>query len=95
MRRLVLPLLLGVLTLLAVAPGLQAGDGEPPPVTSSWLVQADSAASAREAVLSVDGVVTHELSMVRAVAAKLTLEQYRRLKRTEGVRLFDNRCVKR
>jgi hypothetical protein len=78
-------LVLGVLILgpmLAVLPKVSYGLGE------SYIVQAASAASAGKMVYQVGGMVTHDLKIIQAVAARLNPAQVERLQKITGVKIF-------
>jgi len=47
---------------------------------SSYIVQASSIEDARTAVAAIDGTITHELSIIKAVGAQLNLRQVETLK---------------
>ncbi|MGB7738399.1 MAG: S8 family peptidase, partial [Steroidobacteraceae bacterium] len=53
--------------------------------TASYIVQAQSLAAARAAVVTAGGNVTHELGIIDAVGATLTLEQLEALRQIEGL----------
>jgi serine protease AprX len=61
--------------------------------TLSFIVEADSVAEARSAVLAVGGDLTHELGVIDAVAASITHEQAEELGRIARVRVFENASV--
>ena len=69
-------------TLIATAPA------SPSPAADSVIVQANSLESARTAVESVGGLVTHDLGVIRAVAATLDRDQLERLPST--LKTFSN-----
>ncbi|MGD8978222.1 MAG: S8 family peptidase, partial [Gammaproteobacteria bacterium] len=54
---------------------------------SSYIVQADSLSDARAAVLAADGEITHELSIIRAVGARISQRQLARLRAAPGLRI--------
>ncbi len=62
--------------------------------TSSWIIQHTSTRTAGELVRQVGGMVTHELGIVRAVAAQLTDEQAVRLRRESNARVLPDASVK-
>ncbi len=59
----------------------------------SLIVQGTDAAAVAVAVQEVGGRITHELGIIRAVAADLTPAQERRLAGTRGLRLYGSRQV--
>ncbi len=59
----------------------------------SVIVQSAHSESAAAAVRAVGGEITHELGIIRAVAATLTPEQLTRLRNRPGVRIYDNRTA--
>ena len=62
--------------------------------TRSYIVQGDQMGSARSSVLAVGGEITHELTIIRAVAADLTRAQLARLSGQAAVkRNHANRTV--
>ena len=61
--------------------------------TTSYLVRGASLDVARDAVEAVGGEITHDLGIIRAVAANLTSGQHATLSRRADLRLFDNAPV--
>ena len=55
--------------------------------TESFIVQHEDMESAKSAVELVGGTVTHELSIIHAVGARLTLAQLGELRRIRGLRV--------
>jgi len=55
-----------------------------------YIVQARDMGSAAAVVKNIRGVVTHELSIINAVGAKLTASQYARLSNMAGVKVYQN-----
>ena len=78
--------------LVAVLLGTTAGHSAPPVKTpTSLIVQAADSATASRLVAAVDGTVTHELGIIRAVGARLTAAQRDRLAGMQGVlHLYEN-----
>ena len=72
-------IIFAVLAVLAVAFGMSQGPATTE--TSSYIVQGQSMAAVVEAVQSVDGDVTHELVIIKAVAAVLTKDHWDALER--------------
>jgi len=87
----------GYLTLMLAVAGLlsialfSGGSGQMG--VKPYIVQAADLASARAAVESVGGRITHELGIIRAVGADLTAEQQSTLRSLKVVRLYDDRRV--
>ena len=61
--------------------------------TVSYIVQAADLETAADAVRAVGGEITHELGVIKAVGADLTLGQLRRLEAQEGIVLYENQGV--
>src|SRR5262245_29281116 len=59
--------------------------------TESFIVQHEDMDSARRAVEHVGGKITHELSIINAVGADLTLGQLGELRQIRGLRIYENR----
>jgi hypothetical protein len=70
----------------AIAPPAQAQ-------TFDVIVQAGDMVAAAATVRSVGGTVTHELAIIDAVGAQLTLEQSEALRALPGVRTYGNRSI--
>ncbi len=60
----------------------------------SWIVQGSEVTEIVDAVRNVGGTVTHELGIIHAVAAELSLAQVNALRRTDGVRVHENHVAK-
>jgi serine protease AprX len=67
---------------------------QPIATVNSYIVQGQSMEAAATAVRSLDGEITHELGVIRAVAAELTLAQVAALRAADGIRrIYDNGSV--
>lgn len=74
-------------TACSVQPGMQeARQSAAVEIATSFIVQAESADIAAQAVREAGGLVTHELSIIRAVGARLTSQQRRQLEQHDVVR---------
>ena len=80
-------LLLAAVTLTPTA----AATGKAGASPLELIVQADDLATAAEAVRAVGGEVTHELAIINAVGARLTLAQLALLIDLDGLRVYENR----
>lgn len=80
-----------VLSTCATAVHLQAAVEPPVPM----IVQAAALDTPAATVRAVGGVVTHELGIIRAVGASLTPSQIDRLRTVDGIRLHEDRPVRR
>ena len=66
---------------------------KPAVVTTSYIVQADSILIAKNAVMAVDGEITHELGIINAVGALLSAEQVGELSRNSRLRIQRDRSA--
>jgi hypothetical protein len=62
---------------------------------SSYIVQANSLEDARTAVAAIDGTITHELSIIKAVGAELNLRQVETLESVATLSVLANSAVSR
>ena len=76
--------------LVLVALGLPQTGHELSRITESVIVQGSGVESVRAAVERAGGEVTHELAIIRAVAADVTAAQRSRLEDTPGLRVYEN-----
>jgi len=80
-----------VLSVATVASILAIGWQGEPVTTASYIVQGKSVAELRSLVAEFDAEVTHELGVIRAIAADLTDDQVAALRRHESVlRVYGN-----
>ena len=80
-------LLLAAVTLAPVCAATEKAGASP----LELIVQAHDLATAAEAVRAVGGTVTHELAIINAVGARLTLAQLDRLIDLDDLRVYENR----
>ena len=81
-------ILLFILSLTLAVPQSASQLGTPP---QSYIVQADNVAAARAAVQAVGGHITHELGIIDAVGAELTLQQHQWLTANDAItHIHDN-----
>ncbi len=81
-----LVILLAAATLLAPAPTTLAADAQTDTSQTTWIITGSSAQEARETVRAVGGSVTHELGIIRGVAALLTRDQVAQVARHPGTK---------
>jgi len=62
-------------------------------VPASYIVQADSVVIAKQAVIAVDGEITHEFGIINAVGALLSAEQYGRLAKDGRLKIQRDRSA--
>ena len=77
-------IVLTILAILSLAFGMSPTSAPSP--GSSYIVQGGSLEAAKSAVIAVDGEITHELGVIRAVAADLTPKQLDAIELDRGVR---------
>ncbi len=82
-----------LIALLSSVAVLAADQSEPAVATASYIVQADSIAIAKDAVIAVDGKVTHELGIINAVGALLSAEQFGELSRNSRLKIQRDRSA--
>ena len=79
-----------VITLIALLSSVAAfatDTSDTTAVPASYIVQADSVVIAKQAVIAVDGEITHELDIINAVGALLSAEQYGRLAKDSRLKI--------
>ena len=80
-----------VFSVATVASILAIGWQGEPATTASYIVQGKSVAELRSLVAEFDAEITHELGVIRAIAAELTDDQVAALRRHESVlRVYGN-----
>ena len=87
---------LGLICTLATEPrGTVEGAGYRPQheASAAFLVQNADVLTAKKSVLEAGGQVTHELSIINAVGARLTLTQLAALRDVPGTRVYEDRAV--
>jgi subtilisin family serine protease len=87
-------MLLGLVAIGALALGTQPQRLSAPSATASYIVQAPNLRAAIAAVRNSGGRVTHELGIINAASAELTMRQARALNTVPGVQLFADQPVK-